>query len=761
MAASREHPTEDGQVPLGIDDLHFSLQAEQEDTQKKTFTCWINSQLAKHTPPSAISDLFADIKKGHVLLDLLEVLSGQQLPRDKGSNTFQCRINIEHALTFLKNRSIKLINIHVADIVEGNPSIILGLIWTIILHFHIEELARTLSCDYNQPSPEVVSVADSSPTSSPPAKKSSKAEAQARWQLSAKKALLQWAQQQCAASEAVNVTDFKSSWRNGMAFLAVIHALRPDLIDMDSMRHRSNKDNLKEAFRIAEHELKIPRLLEPEDVDVMNPDEKSIMTYVAQFLKYSKDAPGPGGLAQAKVKDAMVWLTLQEKKVQKMLKDSASQTYCNRYQSLLSFMESLNEEKEPFVDVLSPKENMNEDQLRLTQSWTGLMHQIAAWKAQLDDTLPSPLKETEAWLKDVEGLVEEGLPTSQNSSEALTLIRGKMSLFKSLMGSFDYHSNILSAFENGDENGLPVVPPDKLEEMKRRINNILGSKFIPLLEFHDSRCSVLALLDEAKAKLDTWNVAYGNKESVEVLLEDWREFIEEKKFLTQLDTSFQKCEEMCKSLAGECESIKEECGTLGKVVHTYRERIHDTKAMLQRVLACWAAYEEDLPLLKASFEVTKKEEIKEVPFETLSQWNAKYTSLNEAGSFLIEVSSGEVGSSVSKELRRLNKRWRKFITKTPLELKAPLMKIQNQAPGDSSGRVLSMESAMSAEPGENHGEDIKAVGRPAGQLKVNEEVERLIKQVKAWEAETKSVLDLHRRGADADGSQVDTLQVRL
>ncbi|KAL0602286.1 Nesprin-2, partial [Plecturocebus cupreus] len=64
--------------------------------------------------------------------------------------------------------------------------------------------------------------------------------------------------------ESVNVTDFKSSWRNGMAFLAVIHALRPDLIDMKSVKHRSNKDNLREAFRIAERELKIPRLLEPE-----------------------------------------------------------------------------------------------------------------------------------------------------------------------------------------------------------------------------------------------------------------------------------------------------------------------------------------------------------------------------------------------------------------------------------------------------------------------------------------------------------------
>lgn len=267
-----------------------------------------------------------------------------------------------------------------------------------------------------------------------------------------------------------------------MAFLAVIHSLRPDLVDMDSVRHRSNQDNLKEAFRIAEHELKIPKLLEPEDVDVVNPDEKSIMTYVAQFLKYAKDAPGPAGSAQAKVKDTMVWLTRQEKRLQKMLKDSESETYCNNYHSLLSFMESLNEEQKSFTDVLSPRERMeelNEDELQLRQGWTSLTQQVAEWKAQLDDALPSPLKETEAWLKAVEGLVEEGVPTSQNYSEARTLIQGKISLFKSLMDSFDYHSNILLSFENRAEKSLPLVPPAKLEEMTRRIDNILGKILLP------------------------------------------------------------------------------------------------------------------------------------------------------------------------------------------------------------------------------------------------------------------------------------------
>lgn len=72
----------------------------------------------------------------------------------------------------------------------------------------------------------------------------------------------------CGRYESVSVMDFKSSWRNGMAFLAIIHALRPDLIDMKSVKQRSNKDNLKEAFRIAEQELKIPKMLEPEGKEV-------------------------------------------------------------------------------------------------------------------------------------------------------------------------------------------------------------------------------------------------------------------------------------------------------------------------------------------------------------------------------------------------------------------------------------------------------------------------------------------------------------
>ncbi|XP_043929496.1 nesprin-2 [Protopterus annectens] len=284
---SQPYVTEE-QSSFNIDSVHHLLQAEQEETQKKTFTKWINAQLAKHHPSSTVVDLFTDLSDGHKILDLLEVLSGQQLPREKGhAGIFQSRSNIEYALEYLK-KSVKLVNVHVADITEGNPSIILGLIWTIILHFQIQEVAGILGLGPQPSLPEFAASSDASPTASPPAKRSAKI--QSKWKLSAKQALLSWVKEQCSKSEAVPVNDFTSSWRNGLAFLAVIHSLRPELINMEEAYQGSNRENLELAFRIAEQKLKIPKLIEPEDVDVAQPDEKSVMTYIAQFLQYSKDS---------------------------------------------------------------------------------------------------------------------------------------------------------------------------------------------------------------------------------------------------------------------------------------------------------------------------------------------------------------------------------------------------------------------------------------------------------------------------------------
>lgn len=62
----------------------------------------------------------------------------------------------------------------------------------------------------------------------------------------------------------IEIKDFGQSWRSGVAFHSIIHAIRPDLVDMEKVRGRSNRENLEDAFTLAEAELGIPRLLDPE-----------------------------------------------------------------------------------------------------------------------------------------------------------------------------------------------------------------------------------------------------------------------------------------------------------------------------------------------------------------------------------------------------------------------------------------------------------------------------------------------------------------
>lgn len=50
--------------------------------------------------------------------------------------------------------------------------------------------------------------------------------------------------------------------------------------------------------------------------------------------------------------------------------------------------------------------------------------------------------------------------------------------------------------------------------------------------------------------------------------------------------------------------------------------------------------------------------------EVLANWNSVHGSLNEAGKYLIEVSKEQVGSNIAKELKKLNRKWAKFIKKT-------------------------------------------------------------------------------------------------
>ncbi|XP_075985152.1 dystonin-like protein short stop isoform X32 [Anticarsia gemmatalis] len=227
---------------------------ERDAIQKKTFTKWVNKHLKKVN--RHVNDLFEDLRDGLNLISLLEVLSGEHLPRERGRMRFHMLQNVQMALDFLRYKKIKLVNIRAEDIVDGNPKLTLGLIWTIILHFQISDIVIGQEAN-----------------------------------VTAREALLSWARRSTAKYPGVRVTDFTSSWRDGLAFNALIHRNRPDLIDWRNIRSRQVRERLETAFHVVEKEYGVTRLLDPEDVDTHEPDEKSLITYISSLYETFPEPP--------------------------------------------------------------------------------------------------------------------------------------------------------------------------------------------------------------------------------------------------------------------------------------------------------------------------------------------------------------------------------------------------------------------------------------------------------------------------------------
>ena len=82
--------------------------------------------------------------------------------------------------------------------------------------------------------------------------------------VSAKEALLRWAQKTTHRYPGVKVDNFTGSWRDGLAFNAIIHRNRPDLVDWKKLDRRQVRERIDLAFHVMEKEYGVTRLLDPE-----------------------------------------------------------------------------------------------------------------------------------------------------------------------------------------------------------------------------------------------------------------------------------------------------------------------------------------------------------------------------------------------------------------------------------------------------------------------------------------------------------------
>uniref|UniRef100_A0A8C4WH01 Utrophin n=1 Tax=Gopherus evgoodei TaxID=1825980 RepID=A0A8C4WH01_9SAUR len=233
-------------------DIIKSRSDEHNDVQKKTFTKWINARFSKSGKPP-IKDMFTELKDGRKLLDLLEGLTGNPLPKERGSTRVHALNNVNRVLQVLHQNSVELVNIGGTDIVDGNHKLTLGLLWSIILHWQVKDVMKDIMSNLQQTNSE--------------------------------KILLSWVRQSTRPYSQVNVLNFTTSWTDGLAFNAVIHRHKPELFSWDKVLKLTPTQRLEHAFTIAKNHLGIEKLLDPEDVAVQLPDKKSIIMYLTSLFE--------------------------------------------------------------------------------------------------------------------------------------------------------------------------------------------------------------------------------------------------------------------------------------------------------------------------------------------------------------------------------------------------------------------------------------------------------------------------------------------
>lgn len=217
-------------------------------TQRKAFMRWANTYL-ESSGITPLENLTRDLSNGVRLIQLLEIIGGEPLGRYYRDPTMLVRKaeNVNIALDFIRHRGVMVYNIGAEDIVGENLKLVLGLLWVLILRFTISDIDE---------------------------------EGQ-----KAREGLLLWCQRKTAGYEGVEITNFSSSWTDGLAFCALLDRHRPDLMIYDELDPDDHKGNMALAFSIASEKIGIPQLLDVEDIcDVHQPDERSIMTYVAYWF---------------------------------------------------------------------------------------------------------------------------------------------------------------------------------------------------------------------------------------------------------------------------------------------------------------------------------------------------------------------------------------------------------------------------------------------------------------------------------------------
>ncbi|CAC5416632.1 SYNE1 [Mytilus coruscus] len=328
----------------------------------------------------------------------------------------------------------------------------------------------------------------------------------------AKKALLAWTANAITKKYGIEVNNFGKSWRDGLAFNAMVHTINPDLVDFDQGWKQDARTNLEQAFSDAESQLCIARQLDPEDVDVEKPDEKSL-----------SKRKNPAKQEISDYNDLLTWIKEETDEVLQIVDQPVTDSQAE-YKDFIAFKTEFDRQQKIFQrleeKVVSKKAVKITPKMwqELEPKWRDIARRTRMWLWKLDASLPGCPGKFGDWLNQAEEMLEIEPENQLAGFSAAT--EEKVKIWLSKLGTQeDVEEMVLDYKDFVQTNNLFANYDKMLRETKKR-----GDAF----RKHVSKEEAAQITQFADEKTQKWKTMSAEIKSLQSMfdegLEQWKRY---------------------------------------------------------------------------------------------------------------------------------------------------------------------------------------------------------------------------------------------
>lgn len=312
----------------------------------------------------------------------------------------------------------------------------------------------------------------------------------------------------------------------------------------------------------------------------------------------------------------------------------------------------------------------------INELWQKHQIQLLYWLWTLDSNLPGEFGVVGKWLAEAEKLLyNDEIPSAMNE-ETASIISRKLEEHKKFFADYE---QILELFERAKQSPyVGQIAPEQLKYIEQRLYEV-GPKSAQRrirLKFLEHKCCLIAFLNLVENKLRQWTVKYGREDSVQQMLDQYKNFVSRNKIFQEFSKAFVDMQQVVEEYKRDGNITRQDYYEIDKFIRDTDDKwkaismeLRCCQSMLEEVVANWKrwnTHSDDFEgwLCRAEDKVRASEDEKLEFFQDISVWKDKHQLLSDAVNFLVATTNDKVGEDLKAHFNNLSGRFEALFANT-------------------------------------------------------------------------------------------------